>query len=462
MSLITVSSELVMGNVMIQGGTEGGTGRTILSNFETFSDVQPVEFESLRLRQHQPDIWTGDCHIPPINAAAMEGRKIPVAGIAVAIAACAVLALAGANPLHVLGALVVWIASLWLAAPPPAPAAVAPADGLRLTTEGMRDLIERSGLPMFVLDGNRVVIANAAAREFIGGHVVGQDARVALRHPEAIDLLDRPEGGAAMVKGLTGPRSQWQMTIQPFGERYRLVELVNRTAEIDVSRAHTDFVANASHELRTPLASIIGYVETLTEEDRPLDPERTGRFLTTTLREARRLQDLVDDLMSLSRIEAEKHDQPRERVDLAALAGQAARDSAGAERAGRLRFATPDEKLFVRGDRGQLEQLVRNLADNALKYGAPDSPVDIGLARGEGDMAVLTVVDHGEGIAAEHIPHLTRRFYRVDPGRSRAAGGTGLGLAIVKHIVERHRGRLDIASRQGEGTTVTARLPLAD
>ena len=217
---------------------------------------------------------------------------------------------------------------------------------------------------------------------------------------------------------------------------------------------------DASHELRTPLASIIGYVETLTDEDSAVDPQRANRFLATVLREARRLQALVDDLMALSRVEAEKHDQPRERIDLFALVQQAARDSAGAERLERLRFAAPEESIAVRGDRNQLEQLVRNLVDNALKYGAPGSPVDVRVERGERDMAVLTVTDRGDGIAAEHIPHLTRRFYRIDPGRSRAAGGTGLGLAIVKHIVERHRGRLDIASRVGEGTLVTVRLPL--
>ena len=117
-------------------------------------------------------------------------------------------------------------------------------------------------------------------------------------------------------------------------------------------------------------------------------------------------------------------------------------------------------ELRVRGDHNQLEQLVRNLVDNAMKYGAEDLPVTVTLQREERGMALLTVRDRGEGIAAEHIPHLTRRFYRTDPGRSRAAGGTGLGLAIVKHIVERHRGRLDISSQEGEGTTVAVRIPI--
>lgn len=394
----------------------------------------------------------------------MTGRAIPVAGIVVAVVTGVVLMFAGTSPLLVLPAILVWVASFWLVAPPPTPAAPPRTEGVQLTTQGMRDLIEHSGLPMFVRDGERIIVANAAAREFFGGHAIGQDARVAFRHPEAVELLSRPGGGTATIQGLTGPGSQWQMTIQPFDERYQLVELVNRTAEIDVSRAHTDFVANASHELRTPLASIIGYVETLTDKDSAVDPQRANRFLTTVLREARRLQTLVDDLMALSRVEAEKHDQPRERIDLFVLVQQAARDSAGAERLERLQFAAPEEepkeKVAVRGDRNQLEQLVRNLVDNALKYGAPGTPVDVRVERGERDMAVLTVTDRGEGIAAEHIPHLTRRFYRIDPGRSRAAGGTGLGLAIVKHIVERHRGRLDIASRVGEGTSVTVRLPV--
>jgi two-component system phosphate regulon sensor histidine kinase PhoR len=263
------------------------------------------------------------------------------------------------------------------------------------------------------------------------------------------------------VQGLTGPKSNWQMSCQKIDARYSLVELINRTSEADVSRAHTDFVANASHELRTPLASIIGYMETLQDEGERLPPEQNARFYSTVLREARRLQSLIEDLMSLSRVEAEKHDQPRDRLELSRLVQQAARDGAGPDRLERLDFRIATGDIHVRGDHRQLEQLVRNLVDNAMKYGAADESVTVELEHGERDMALLRIVDRGEGIAAEHLPHLTRRFYRTDPGRSRAAGGTGLGLAIVKHIVERHRGRLDIDSKLGEGTTVTVRLPLA-
>lgn len=391
-----------------------------------------------------------------------QGRHIPIAGIVIALATGAVMAFAGANAWLVGTAVLIWIGSFWLAAPPPTPAAPKPYEGMQLTTSGVRDLIEHSGLPMVLLDGNRIIIANAAAREVMGAHVLGQDARVAFRHPAAVDLLARPEGGSETIHGLTGPRSNWQVSRQPIDERYSLIELINRTAEADISRAHTDFVANASHELRTPLASIIGYMETLAEAKSAIDPERASRFHTTVLREARRLQALVSDLMSLSRVEAEKHDQPRDRIDLVTLIQQAARDGATPDRQDRLEFVVGAKKLMVRGDRNQLEQLVRNLVDNAFKYGSAESSVTVSAERGERGMAVIAVRDRGEGIAAEHIPHLTRRFYRTDPGRSRAAGGTGLGLAIVKHIVERHRGRLDIASKLGEGTTVTVALPLAD
>ena len=164
--------------------------------------------------------------------------------------------------------------------------------------------------------------------------------------------------------------------------------------------------------------------------------------------------------MSLSRIEAEKHEIPTERIDFSALVERAARDAAGSERGNRLAFAIAPG-LAVEGDAQQLEQLVRNLVDNALKYGDPGEAVEVSASEAQGGEAVLTVADRGEGIAPEHLPHLTRRFYRTDPGRSRASGGTGLGLAIVKHVVERHRGKLDIASRRGEGTVVTVRLAAA-
>jgi two-component system phosphate regulon sensor histidine kinase PhoR len=404
--------------------------------------------------------WNG---LPVVdNLTRMQARRFPLAGILIAIATTAVVAMAGSSVSLALVVLVVWVASFWLMAPPPPARPPRQNEGPSLSPSAMAGLFEHSGLPMIMTDEERIVVANEAAREALGNHIVGQDARVAFRHPAAVALLSQSGGGTASIDGLTGPRSSWRMTRQPIDARYSLIELVNRTAETDVGRAHTDFVANASHELRTPLASIIGYMETLADADEEIDEARRSLFHATVLREARRLESLVDDLMSLSRIEAEKHDKPREPIDLALLLQQASRDGAGTDRQPRLEFRLDPGKHTVRGDRNQLEQLIRNLVDNALKYGAADSKVTVAMKPNDRGMAVITVRDRGEGIAPEHVPHLTRRFYRTDPGRSRAAGGTGLGLAIVKHIVERHRGLLDIASRVGEGTTVTVALPLVD
>ena len=378
----------------------------------------------------------------------------------------AVIALVGASGVAIASGQVwlgiataaLWLGTLALSRPPGRDAAPTPS-GLQLTQDAMAQLIENRALPLLMLDRNRVLIANEAAREIFGSHVVGQDARIALRHPEAVKLLDLAEGGTATVGGLTGPRSVWQMSRSPVADRYWLVELINRTAEADISRAHTDFVANASHELRTPLANIIGYVETLSEDGPAVDAVTRRRFLDTVLREAQRLQALVSDLMSLSRIEAEKHERPPERIDLRDAVASAAGSAGRSQDRQRVELELDDRPIAIRGDREQIEQLVRDLVDNALKYGAADQPVVVTLRLDRGSRAVLTVSDRGEGIAKEHLPHLTRRFYRTDPGRSRQAGGTGLGLAIVKHIVERHAGRLDIDSTVGQGTTVTVRLP---
>ncbi|NML93639.1 two-component sensor histidine kinase [Novosphingobium sp. TW-4] len=386
----------------------------------------------------------------------MQRPKLPWSGIAVAIGTSAAMIVAGANFWLAVSVLILWLGSIWLSRPEPTVETRGPDEGT-VSRQAMVELVEPFSVPVLMLDNQRIAAANAAAREALGPHVVGQDARVALRHPAAIKLLDQPEG-SAMVRGLTGARSIWQVNRVAIDSRFSLIELVNRTAEADISRAHTDFVANASHELRTPLASIIGYIETLSDPDAKVDKATTARFHATVLREAKRLQSLVEDLMSLSRIEAEKHDVPTDRIDL----GQLAESIVGEVGAtvGEERVTVSAASANVTGDRQQLDQVVRNLIDNALKYGAPDKPVEVAVAV-EGRDVLLTVTDHGEGIHPDHIPYLTRRFYRTDPGRSRQAGGTGLGLAIVKHIVERHRGDLDISSTLGVGTTVAIRLALA-
>jgi two-component system phosphate regulon sensor histidine kinase PhoR len=379
------------------------------------------------------------------------------AGVLLALATGLAAALAGVQPWLALAVVAVWIGSLWMARPAPN----FEHRGERSFTvarETIAPFIEPLGVPLLLLDAERIVAANKAAREALGSHVSGQDARIALRHPEAVSLLTDPGRQTVLITGLTTPRSLWQLSRFNVDERYRLIEFINRTAEADISRAHTDFVANASHELRTPLASIVGFIETLRDPETEVDAATRSRFLTTMEGEARRMQSLVEDLMSLSRIEAEKHSIPEERLDLAALARAIGKDVAAIRGEGRIVIEAGKEPALIAGDHVQIDQLVRNLVDNGLKYGDPDQPVTIRIAA-EPEWLVLTVVDRGPGIAPEHLPHLTRRFYRTDPGRSRASGGTGLGLAIVKHIVERHRGTLDFASQLGEGTRVTVRFP---
>ncbi len=389
-----------------------------------------------------------------------SGQNTPIAGILLAAVTFVALLALGTDFVIALAVLTVWVGSLLVAAgrPPDPPKAKTKAP---LTLESISDLIEDSSIPLVITDRNTIALANAAARKMLGQHVIGQDARVALRRPDAVSLLDDTRQSEAIVRGLVRRGDIWQISRRSIDDRLAMLEFINQTAEADISRAHTDFVANASHELRTPLAAIIGYVETLQEGDGDIDTPTARKFLGIIAREAQRLQALVSDLMSLSRVEAEKHDLPTERIDLASLVERAARDAAGPQRLDRLELELGAEPVVL-GDLQQLEQVVRNLVDNALKYGAEDTPVRVALDLVQGDLARIAVADQGEGIAPEQIPHLTRRFYRTDPGRSRASGGTGLGLAIVKHIVERHRGRLDITSELGKGTKVVVRLPLAE
>ncbi len=389
-----------------------------------------------------------------------SSQNIPVAGILLAAVTFVALLLLGTDVVIAIAVLTVWVGSLLVAAgrpPEPPKAKVKQA----LSLESIRDLIENSSIPLVITDRNTIAIANQAARKMMGQHVIGQDARVALRQPEAIMLVNENRQGEAIVRGLVRRGDIWQINRQNLDDRLAMLEFINQTAEADISRAHTDFVANASHELRTPLASILGYVETLQEGEGDIGAPVAKKFLGIIEREAQRMHALVSDLMSLSRVEAEKHDLPTERIDLASLVERAARDAAGPERTERLVLGLAAEPMVL-GDLQQLEQVVRNLVDNAMKYGAADTPVTVALDLAEGGLARIAVTDQGEGIAPEQIPHLTRRFYRTDPGRSRASGGTGLGLAIVKHIVERHRGRLDITSQVGKGTRVVVRLPIAE
>ena len=320
--------------------------------------------------------------------------------------------------------------------------------------------------PVLLVRRGIVTCANASARSVLGKHIVGEDVRVAIRHPAAADRLGPNgtlPGRPVELVGVGAPDQRWEMRTGETADGMRIVHLVDQSGNYAAEKMRVDFVANASHELRTPLASILGFIETLNEEAGE-DPALRARFLKVMFDEARRMQRLVEDLISLSRIEAEKYRLPGERLDLGELLEDVAAEIAAARspRAGDVSVTIDPGLPAVTGDEAQLSQLFHNVIGNAMKYGRANTPVRVSLSLNRSKLVQLVVRDEGEGIAPQHIPRLTERFYRVDAGRSRSVGGTGLGLAIVKHIVERHRGRLDIASRVGIGTTVTIALPAAE
>jgi two-component system phosphate regulon sensor histidine kinase PhoR len=242
-----------------------------------------------------------------------------------------------------------------------------------------------------------------------------------------------------------------------------LLTLQDLTEARRVERMRVDFIANASHELRTPLASLLGFIETL-QGSAQADAKARARFLEIMREQGRRMARLIDDLLSLSRIEQKQHLRPATEVDLTQVVRHVADTLAPLAREMNVELKLEAEApVIVIGERDELLRVAENLIENAIKYGAhPDaaSYVEITVAR-RGKEGCIVVRDHGRGVAPEHLPRLTERFYRVDPGQSRAKNGTGLGLAIVKHILARHRGRLTIESRLGEGSTFAAFAPLA-
>ncbi|HLL31193.1 MAG TPA: ATP-binding protein [Allosphingosinicella sp.] len=347
--------------------------------------------------------------------------------------------------------------------PAPAFAPESPSNGRQ---QWANDLLGALPEPMLLLERGRIAAANASAKQLLGEWIEGQDVRLAMRHPETVERLSRPAPPDRKVEqvevvGIGDAERRWLMTVAALEDGSRLVHLADRSEAIAAERMRVDFVANASHELRTPLATVLGFIETLQDDSAGGEKEIRSRFLGLMHGEAKRMQTLIEDLMSLSRIEAERFNAPRDPVDLVQIVEEVRAGCAQLflERSNELVVENSARSTTVPGDRGQLLQLVRNLVVNALKYGRVESQVSVRFEDDGPSLLRFAVVDRGEGIEVEHLPRLTERFYRVDAGRSRAVGGTGLGLAIVKHIVSRHRGRLDIRSVVGEGTAVTVWLP---
>ena len=389
------------------------------------------------------------------------------------------------------------------------PAATTASASLSADRTLLDSLFEALADPVLVVAGGeaddigdrRVVLANAAARDLLRIPREGALLVSALRDPAVLEAVDEALfGGLARSTDYGGVGAQarhWRALTRPLAsDDGRTLALVVLRDETDVRRMElmrVDFLANASHELRTPLASLTGFIETLKGHARD-DPKARDKFLDIMATQADRLGRVVADLLSLSRIELNEHIPPEGRVDLARSVSDVvdAVSVLSAERG--VRIVMPDRAVSapVHGDRDEIVQVVQNLVDNAIKYSAAGDTVEIvihpettldqaaapwsGGSRGEGATrlplltpdrvpglryAAVTVRDHGPGLAREHLPRLTERFYRVEGQKSGERAGTGLGLAIVKHIVNRHRGGLTVESAPGEGAAFTAYFPVA-
>jgi two-component system phosphate regulon sensor histidine kinase PhoR len=342
------------------------------------------------------------------------------------------------------------------------------ADPLRAVVAGLPD-------PVIALDRDgRVLALNDGARSLAPALRQGDPVSLALRMPELIEAVSRAyaRGEEQRVQySERVPIERWFETIVIPVQREAklgrpdlvLMTFHDLTPLRRVEEMRADFVANASHELRTPLAALSGFIETLQGPARE-DAKARERFLAIMQEQARRMARLIDDLLSLSRIELNAHRRPDTPVDLVPIVRHVVD---GLETLARDRGVTVHvaaaPSLLVPGDRDELVRVFENLVENALKYGAAGKRVDIALKEAVspdgGPEAQVDIRDYGPGIAPEHLPRLTERFYRVDVTESRAQGGTGLGLALVKHSLNRHRGRLSIESTAGAGATFAVHLP---
>ena len=336
-------------------------------------------------------------------------------------------------------------------------------------------LIEAMPEPVLVVAGEgRVLAANRHARSMLPALKIGGNLALALRDPDILDGIDRVYASGLVEQVSWRDRVPvervFDVTVAPLDlpgeDRAVVLTLLDLTESRRVERMRADFVANASHELRTPLASLLGFVETLQGPARD-DAHARARFLAIMAEQARRMARLVDDLLSLSRIEQNLHLRPDTPVDLALVVRHVADTLAPlAHETGVTLAVRTSGPVVVPGDRDELVRVAENLIENAIKYGSPPPgsggaptcvDVDVSVRHRAG---CFSVRDYGPGIAPEHLPRLTERFYRIDAGQSRAKGGTGLGLAIVKHIVARHRGRLQIESDVGQGVKISVTIPL--
>ncbi len=323
----------------------------------------------------------------------------------------------------------------------------------------------------------RIVRTNRAALLLLGSVGAERDLSTVLRQPQLLSAIDElldvgddgnfPADDSISVEFVLSGAPELDVIAHirrlpraAADGSLALIVLHDTTALRRAERMRADFVANASHELKTPIAGLMGFIETLRGPARD-DVAARDRFLGIMAEQAERMRRLVDDLLMLSRIEQHEHARPAGRVDLGLLlrGAQDLLQFKAGERKVRMELDLPADLPAAIGDFDELTMVFQNLIDNAVKYARPDTAVRIAVRVAEGGSVVVSVADEGDGIPAVHLPRLTERFYRVDNARSRQLGGTGLGLAIVKHVVSRHRGRLDIQSVPGKGSTFTVSLP---
>lgn len=332
-------------------------------------------------------------------------------------------------------------------------------------------ILEALPLPaLLIRRDERIEAVNAAARSLLGPAIEGRHFITALRQPAVLDAIEAVMRDATPrdAQYLTNDGQQdttFKVAVRAVAGGSVLVSFEDETPLAQSNAMRRDFVANVSHELKTPLTALTSFIETLKGPARS-DPAAQARFLQVMGEEAERMNRLISDLLSLSRVEAEERVRPTAIVDLVPLVRSVVLGLSRLTEAAEIgvRIEAP-ETAEVRGDADQLRQVLVNLLENAIKYSGAgaDVTITIGAPRYEaglrGDGVALIVRDSGPGIDPQHLPRLTERFYRVDAHRSREQGGTGLGLAIVKHIVNRHRGRIRIASEPGEGLEVKILLP---
>ncbi|HEX4885226.1 MAG TPA: phosphate regulon sensor histidine kinase PhoR [Casimicrobiaceae bacterium] len=332
----------------------------------------------------------------------------------------------------------------------------------------LKHLIERfrkaaEAIPdgVVLLDGrNHIEWMNERARQYLGLSLPedrGRPIANLLRQPEFVRYIDAAEFHEPVLIEQSREPRLLSAQIVPFGADERMLLVRDVTQLEAVARMRRDFIANVSHELKTPLTVVTGFVETL--QDVEFEPRQRARYLGLMQDQARNMQRLVDDLLTLSALESE-HNPPNdaEFAIVPLLLEVSAQGKALSQ--GHHEIALEiGEAAAVVGNRDELQSAFVNLVSNAIRYTPPGGAITIAWQVAADGTGAFSVVDTGIGIAPEHIPRLTERFYRIDRSRSRATGGTGLGLAIVKHVLLRHQAELDIASEAGKGSTFTVRLP---